>query len=148
MKLFRKQSFILANSDIKQSRLRQKRFSGTGLDYTHFYDLFVQTAFNNVKKIVYTYDLTFLHSFGNWKNLEATLSQDISTLSACGIPQKNKFSLLAALLRETCGMRFWCFQASSQLNFVDYKRQSFWLLSFFKYFCFGFDKDLKIVILN
>ena len=32
--------------------------------------------------LAYVYDLALLHSFGNWKDLEGTLSQDMSTLSA------------------------------------------------------------------
>ena len=34
------------------------------------------------KKFTYADDLALLHSSGNWKDLEATLSQDMSTLSA------------------------------------------------------------------
>ena len=34
------------------------------------------------KRFTYADDLALLHSFGNWKDLEGTLSQDISTLSA------------------------------------------------------------------
>ena len=34
------------------------------------------------RKFAYADDLALLHSSGNWKDLEATLSQDMSTLSA------------------------------------------------------------------
>ena len=34
------------------------------------------------RKFAYSDDLALLHSFGNWKYLEGTLSQDMSTLSA------------------------------------------------------------------
>ena len=34
------------------------------------------------RKFAYADNLALLHSFGNWKDLEGTLSQDISTLSA------------------------------------------------------------------
>ena len=34
------------------------------------------------KKFAYADDLALLHSSGNWKDLEGTLSQDMSTLSA------------------------------------------------------------------
>ena len=34
------------------------------------------------RKFVYADDLALLHSSGNWKDLEGTLSQDMSTLSA------------------------------------------------------------------
>ena len=34
------------------------------------------------RKFAYADDLALLHTFGNWKDLEGTLSQDISTLSA------------------------------------------------------------------
>ena len=32
------------------------------------------------RKFDYADDLALLHSFGNWKDLEGTLSQDMSTL--------------------------------------------------------------------
>ena len=35
------------------------------------------------RKFAYADDLALLHSSGNWKDLEGTLSQDMSTLSAC-----------------------------------------------------------------
>ena len=35
------------------------------------------------KKFAYVDDLALLHSSGNWKDLEGTLSQDMSTLSVC-----------------------------------------------------------------
>ena len=34
------------------------------------------------RKFAYADDLTLLHSSGNWKDLEETLSQDMSTLSS------------------------------------------------------------------
>ena len=34
------------------------------------------------RKFAYAHDLALLHSSGNWKDLEGTLSQDMSTLSA------------------------------------------------------------------
>ena len=34
------------------------------------------------RKFAYADDLALLHSFGNWKDLERTLSQDMSRLSA------------------------------------------------------------------
>ena len=34
------------------------------------------------RKFAYADDLAFLHFFGNWKDLEETLSQDMSTHSA------------------------------------------------------------------
>ena len=34
------------------------------------------------RKFAYADDLALLHSSGNWKDLEGTLSQDMSTLSA------------------------------------------------------------------
>ena len=33
------------------------------------------------RKFAYVHDLTLLHFFGNWKDLEGSLSQDMSTLS-------------------------------------------------------------------
>ena len=35
----------------------------------------------NSRKFAYADDLALLHSSGNWKNLEGTLAQDMSTLS-------------------------------------------------------------------
>ena len=44
------------------------------------------------RKFAYADDLALLHSSGNWKNLEGTLSQDMSTLSAYLQTWRLKFS--------------------------------------------------------
>ena len=44
------------------------------------------------RKFVYADDLALLHSSGNWKDLEGTLSQDISTLSAYLLTWRLKLS--------------------------------------------------------
>ena len=44
------------------------------------------------RKFVYADDLALLHSFENWKDLEGTLSQDMSRLSAYLQTWKLKFS--------------------------------------------------------
>ena len=40
------------------------------------------------RKFAYADDLALMHSSGNWKDLEGTLSQDMSTLSALAEGQK------------------------------------------------------------
>ena len=85
MELFRNQSFTLTTGDSKQSRLRRlKNGAPQGsvlaplLFNINTYDL----PFMISKKFAYADDLVLLHSSGNWKDLEGTLSQDMSTLSA------------------------------------------------------------------
>ena len=90
MELIRNRSFTLTTGDSKQSRLRRRckqqnrlrRFSGIGLGSLLFniytYDLPSMIS----RKFAYTDDLALLHSSGNWKDLERTLSQDMFTLSA------------------------------------------------------------------
>ena len=72
-------------TDSKQSRLRRLKNSvpqGSVLAPLLFnintYDLSSMIS----KKFAYADDLALLHSSGNWKDLEETLSQDMSTLSA------------------------------------------------------------------
>ena len=85
MELVRNRSFTLITGDSKQSRLRRLN---NGVPQR---SVFVSLLFN-----IYTYDLpsmifrkfayadvlALLHSSGNWKDLEGTLSRDISTLLA------------------------------------------------------------------
>ena len=85
MELVRNQSFTLNTSDSKQSRLhRLKNGVPQGSVLAPFlfninaYDL----PFMIFRKFAYADDLALLHSSGNWKDLEGTLSQDMSTLSA------------------------------------------------------------------
>ena len=85
MELVRNQSFILTTGDSKQSRLRRLKNGvpqGSVLAPLLFniytYDLPSMIS----RKFAYADDLALLHSSGIWKDLEGTLSQDMSTLSA------------------------------------------------------------------
>ena len=85
IELVRNQSFTLPTGDSKQSRLRRLKngiHQGSVLAPLLFniytYDLPSMIS----KKFAYAYNLALLHSSGNWKDLEETLSQDMSTLSA------------------------------------------------------------------
>ena len=85
MELVRNRSFILTTGDSKQSRLRrlkngvpQGSFLAPLLFNIYTYDLPSMIS----RKFAYADDLALLHSSGNWKDLEGTLSQDMSTLSA------------------------------------------------------------------
>ena len=85
MELVRNQSFTLTTGGSKQSRLRRL---GNGvpqgsvlailLFIIYTYDLLSMIF----RKFAYADDLALLHSSGNWKDLEGTLSQDMCTLSA------------------------------------------------------------------
>ena len=84
MELVRNRSFTLTTDDSKQSRLRRLKNSipqGSVLAPVLFniytYDLPSMISRN----FAYADDLALLHFFGNWKDLEGTLSQDMSTLS-------------------------------------------------------------------
>ena len=85
MELVRNRSFTLTTSDSKQSRLRrlkngvpQRSVLAPLLFNIYTYDLPSMIS----RVFVYADDLAMLHSFENWKDLEGTLSQDMSTLSA------------------------------------------------------------------
>ena len=84
MELVQNRSFTLTTGDSKQSRLRHLKngvLQGSVLALLLFniftYDFPSMTS----RKFAYT-DLALLHFSGNWKDLEGTLSQDMSTLSA------------------------------------------------------------------
>ena len=86
MELVRNRSFTLTTGDSKQSRLRrlkngvpQGSVLAPLLFHVYAYDLPSMIS----RKFAYADDLALLHSSGNWKDLEGTLSQDMSTLSAC-----------------------------------------------------------------
>ena len=85
MELVLNRSFTLTTGDSKQSKLRRLKNSvSQGLVLApllfniYTYDLPSMIS----RKFAYADDLALLHSSGNWKDLEGTLSQDISTLSA------------------------------------------------------------------
>ena len=85
MELVRNRSFTLTTGDSKQSRLchlkngiPQGSVLAPLLFNIYMYDLPSMIY----RKFAYADDLALLHSSGNWKDLEGTLSQDMSTLSA------------------------------------------------------------------
>ena len=84
MELVWNRSFILTTGDSKQSRLRclkngvpQGSVLAPLLFNSYIYDL----PFMISRKFAYVDNLSLLHSSGNWKDLEGTLNQDMSTLS-------------------------------------------------------------------
>ena len=84
MEVVRNRSFTLTTGDSKQSRLRrlkngvpQGSVLASLLFNIYTYDLPSMIS----RKLAYADDLALLHSSGNWKDLEGTLSQDMSTLS-------------------------------------------------------------------
>ena len=95
MELVRNRSSTLTTGDSKQSRLRRlKNGVPQGLVLAPFlfniytYDLPTMIS----RKFAYADDLALLHSSGNWKDLEGTLSQNTSTLSAYLQTWRLKFS--------------------------------------------------------
>ena len=85
IELVRNRSFTLTTDDSKQSRLRrlkngvpQGSVLAPFLFNIYTYDLPSMIS----RKFAYADDLALLHSTGNWKNMEGTLSQDMSTLLA------------------------------------------------------------------
>ena len=85
MELVRNRSFTLTTGDSKQSRLRRLKNGvpqGSVLAPLLFNIYTYDLPFMISRKFAYADDLALLHSSGNWKDLEGTLSQDMSTLSA------------------------------------------------------------------
>ena len=85
MELVQNRSFILTTGDSKQSRLcRLKNGVPQGSILAPFlFNIYTYDLPSMIfRKFAYADDLALLHSSGNWKVLEGTLSQDMSTLSA------------------------------------------------------------------
>ena len=85
MELVRNRSFTLTTGDSKQSRLRRLKNGvpqGSILAPLRFNIYMYNLPSMISRKFVYADDLALLHSSGNWKDLEGTLSQDMSTFSA------------------------------------------------------------------
>ena len=85
MELVRNQSFTLTTGDSKQSRLRRLKNGvpqGSVLAPLLFNIYMYDLPSTISRKFAYADDLVLLHSSGNWKDLERTLSQDMCTLSA------------------------------------------------------------------
>ena len=85
MELIRNQSFTFSNGDSKQSRLRDLKI-GVSQESVEVSLLFNIYTYNHPslisRKFAYADDLALLHSSVNGKDLEETLSQDMSTLLA------------------------------------------------------------------
>ena len=85
MELVRNRSFTLTTGDSKQSRLRRLKNGvpqGSVLAPLLFNIYTYGLPSMISRKFAYADDLALLHSSGNWKDLEGTLRQDMSTLSA------------------------------------------------------------------
>ena len=84
MEFVQNQSFTLTTSDSKQSRLHHLKNGipqGSVLAPLLF-NIYTYNLPSMISRMfAYTDDLALLHSSGNWKGLEGTLSQDKSTLS-------------------------------------------------------------------
>ena len=85
MELVRNRTFILIAGDSKPSRLRRLK---NGLPQGSvlaplLFDIFIYDLPSiTFKKYVYADDLAILHLSGDWKVLERTSSEDMTTLSA------------------------------------------------------------------
>ena len=85
MELVRNRSFTLTTGDSKQSRLRRLKNGvpqGSVLAPLLFNIYTYDLPSMIFRKFAYADDLALLHSSGNWKDLDGTLGQDMSTLSA------------------------------------------------------------------
>ena len=85
MKPVQNQSFTLTTNDSKQSRLpcRKNGVPQGSVLAPLLFKIYTYNLPSMIsKKFAYADDLALLHSSENWKNLEGTLSQDMSTLSA------------------------------------------------------------------
>ena len=85
MELVQNRSFTLTTGDSKQNRLRRLKngvLQGSVLAPLLFNIYTYDLPFMISRKFGYADDLALLHSFGNWKDLKETLSQDMPTLLA------------------------------------------------------------------
>ena len=82
MELVQNRSFTLTTGDNKQSRLRRfKNGVPQGSVLALLFNIYTYDLPSMIsRKFVYADDLALLHSSGNWKDLEGSLSQDMSTL--------------------------------------------------------------------
>ena len=84
MELVRNRSFTLTTGDSKKSRIRRLKNAVTQGSVLAFllFNIYTYDHPSMIsRKFAYADDLALLHSSGNWKDLEGTLSQDMSTLS-------------------------------------------------------------------
>ena len=93
IELVQNQSLTLTTGDSKQIRLRHLK---NGIPQRSvlapIYHLYMRSAFHDFQKNAYADDLALLHSSENQKDLEGTLSQDMSTFSAYLQTWRLKFS--------------------------------------------------------
>ena len=85
MELVRNRSFTLTTGDNKKNRLRRLKNGvpqGSVLALLPFNIYTYGLPSMISRKFAYADDLALLHPSGNWKDLEGTLSQDMSTFSA------------------------------------------------------------------
>ena len=85
MELIRNRSFTLSIGDSKRSRLRRLRNGlpqGSVLAPLLFNIYTYDLPFTISQKYAYADDLVLMHTSKDWKTLEGTLSQDMTTLSA------------------------------------------------------------------
>ena len=83
--LVRNRSFTLTTGDSKQSRLRHLKNGVPQVSVLAplLFNIYTYGLPSMIsRKFSYADDLALLHSSGNWKDLEGTLSQDMSKLSA------------------------------------------------------------------
>ena len=95
MELVQNRSFTLTTGDSKQSRLRRLKNGAPQLSVLAplLFNIYTYDPPSMIfRKFAYADDLALLHSSGNWKDLEGTLSQDMSTLSAYLQTWRLKFS--------------------------------------------------------